>query len=136
LLQIVVGIIQNLVNLSLLFKWSWTTNYWWVLGLVKWALILSTLFVTPKLEPPWHYLMDCSRWYALPSTRYGALGVFQSKLITLCIICYWETSLDLKRKDLPPPPTFTHVVFIMKNNLLIYLGLSLFFIFLGWRMLI
>jgi hypothetical protein len=67
----------------------------------------------------------------LPSARYGALGVFQAKLKTLGIICYWETSLDLKRKDLPPPPTFTHVVFIMKNNLLTSLGFSLLLLFLG-----
>jgi hypothetical protein len=69
----------------------------------------------------------------LPSTRYDAFGMFQAKLITLGIICYCETSLDLKRKDLPPPPTLTHVDFIMKNNLLISLGFSFFFNLLGLK---
>ncbi len=127
-------IIQDLVKMLLLLKRSWTTSYWWVLGLVKWALILSTFFVPPNVELPRHYSMDCLKvtlvWVAFH--KVWCSWSFPSKIDNFWFHLLLGTSLDLKRKDVPPPPT-THVVFIIITNLLISLGFSLFFYLFGLK---
>jgi hypothetical protein len=131
------GIIQDLVNLSFLFKWSWTTSYWWVFGFVKWALILSTFFVTPKLEPPQHYLMDCLKvtlvWVAF--CKVWCSWKVPSKIDNSWYHLLLGNIIGSKEEG-PISTTNLHpCCFYYEKNLLISLGFSLFFIFLGWRML-